>query len=132
MDVSIKLATLQICEFTYTISHDSNNPIAGFLDQLVYIEFIILCYYIYTICMCTEPTDQPVYDVPCMGADYKAHIRPMLDLVDNLRELGIDHDISLPSIVVVGDQSAGKSSVLEALSGVQLPRGTGIEAVIAL
>ncbi|GAA6067973.1 interferon-induced GTP-binding protein Mx1-like, partial [Tachysurus ichikawai] len=31
----------------------------------------------------------------------------------------------LPAIVVIGDQSSGKSSVLEALSGVALPRGTG-------
>ncbi|CAF4346710.1 unnamed protein product [Rotaria sordida] len=34
--------------------------------------------------------------------------------------------ISVPHIVVVGDQSVGKSSVLEALSGVQLPRAQNI------
>ena len=33
--------------------------------------------------------------------------------------------MALPSIVVVGDQSAGKSSTLEAISGIQLPRGSG-------
>jgi len=39
--------------------------------------------------------------------------------------IAIDKDIDLPSIAVVGDQSSGKSSVLEALSGVALPRGSG-------
>ena len=34
--------------------------------------------------------------------------------------------ISVPKITIVGDQSSGKSSVVEALSGVCLPRGTGI------
>ena len=31
-----------------------------------------------------------------------------------------------PQIAVMGDQSSGKSSVLEALSGVPLPRGSGL------
>ncbi|OWM86123.1 hypothetical protein CDL15_Pgr010947 [Punica granatum] len=34
--------------------------------------------------------------------------------------------IQLPTIVVVGDQSSGKSSVLESLAGINLPRGQGI------
>uniref|UniRef100_A0A5K0WZ76 Dynamin-type G domain-containing protein n=1 Tax=Nymphaea colorata TaxID=210225 RepID=A0A5K0WZ76_9MAGN len=34
--------------------------------------------------------------------------------------------IQLRTIVVVGDQSSGKSSVLESLAGVSLPRGQGI------
>ncbi|KAK7916728.1 hypothetical protein WMY93_012489 [Mugilogobius chulae] len=34
--------------------------------------------------------------------------------------------LALPAIAVIGDQSSGKSSVLEALSGVALPRGSGI------
>ncbi|CAM4556480.1 unnamed protein product [Leuciscus chuanchicus] len=38
--------------------------------------------------------------------------------------IALDKDIDLPSIAVVGDQSSGKSSVLEALSGVALPRGS--------
>lgn len=45
--------------------------------------------------------------------------------MDSLRALGIEKDLSLPAIAVIGDQSSGKSSVLEALSGVALPRGNG-------
>ncbi|KAL7800217.1 P-loop containing nucleoside triphosphate hydrolase protein [Trichoderma ceciliae] len=48
--------------------------------------------------------------------------RALLDKVDKLRELGISYLVPLPQMVVVGDQSAGKSSVLESLTGFQFPR----------
>uniref|UniRef100_A0A672NIC6 Interferon-induced GTP-binding protein Mx-like n=1 Tax=Sinocyclocheilus grahami TaxID=75366 RepID=A0A672NIC6_SINGR len=47
-------------------------------------------------------------------------------MIDFMRRIGIEKELALPSIAVVGDQSSGKSSVLEALSGVALPRGSGI------
>ncbi|XP_077066930.1 myxovirus (influenza virus) resistance G [Siphateles boraxobius] len=53
-------------------------------------------------------------------------IRPYIDLIDTLRSVGIHKDLALPTIAVIGDQSSGKSSVLEAISGVALPRGSGI------
>ncbi|KAG7463694.1 hypothetical protein MATL_G00179330 [Megalops atlanticus] len=53
-------------------------------------------------------------------------VRPYIDLIDSLRGIGIEKDLALPAIAVIGDQSSGKSSVLEALSGVALPRGSGI------
>ncbi|KAK2817921.1 hypothetical protein Q7C36_021854 [Tachysurus vachellii] len=53
-------------------------------------------------------------------------VRPYIDLIDSLRLIGIEKDLALPTIAVIGDQSSGKSSVLEALSGVALPRGSGI------
>ncbi|MBN3290964.1 MX3 protein, partial [Polypterus senegalus] len=59
-------------------------------------------------------------------SQYELKIRPYIDLIDSLRSLGVDQDLALPSIAVIGDQSSGKSSVLEALSGVSLPRGSGI------
>lgn len=48
----------------------------------------------------------------------------LLDLIDKLQFAQIDN-VKLPQIVVVGDQSAGKSSVLEALSGTPFPRDAG-------
>ncbi|KAM5333181.1 interferon-induced GTP-binding protein Mx1 [Glossophaga mutica] len=59
-------------------------------------------------------------------SQYEEKVRPCIDLVDSLRALGVEQDLALPAIAVVGDQSSGKSSVLEALSGVALPRGSGI------
>lgn len=45
----------------------------------------------------------------------------LLDIIDLLRSQGVSHYVPLPQIIVCGDQSAGKSSVLEAVSGVQFP-----------
>lgn len=45
----------------------------------------------------------------------------LLDAIDKLRSQGVSHYVSLPQIIVCGDQSSGKSSVLEAISGVPFP-----------
>ncbi|CAI5772532.1 interferon-induced GTP-binding protein Mx1-like [Podarcis lilfordi] len=61
-----------------------------------------------------------------LSTQYEEKVRPCIDLIDSLRALGVEKDLALPAIAVIGDQSSGKSSVLEALSGVALPRGSGI------
>jgi hypothetical protein len=48
--------------------------------------------------------------------------RKILDLVDNLRSKGLSSVLQLPQIAVVGDQSSGKSSVLEAITQIPFPR----------
>lgn len=68
-----------------------------------------------------------VQNVTALASSYNDHIRPILDTVDHLRRLNVMQEgIELPTIVVVGDQSSGKSSVLESLAGISLPRGQGI------
>lgn len=42
--------------------------------------------------------------------------RKLLDVVDKMRRAGLNGTIELPQLVVCGDQSSGKSSVLEAVS----------------
>lgn len=48
--------------------------------------------------------------------------RQVLDTVSELRRCGLDNVLPLPQLVVCGDQSAGKSSVLEALTEIPFPR----------
>jgi hypothetical protein len=75
---------------------------------------------------CFVATYPPAMTTASITTAIEQNVRPLLDVVDRLRELGIDRDIPLPQIAVMGDQSSGKSSVLEALSGVPFPRGSGL------
>lgn len=52
--------------------------------------------------------------------------RPFLDANDKIRDILKGEAIRLPTIAVIGSQSAGKSSILERLSGIDLPRGAGM------
>ena len=50
----------------------------------------------------------------------------LVNIINELDRLGIEKSqIPLPKIVVVGDQSAGKSSIVEALSEIKVPRASG-------
>ncbi|XP_031402379.1 dynamin-related protein 4C-like [Punica granatum] len=74
-----------------------------------------------------HPEPRPLVAHPPIVSSYNDRIRPILDAVDRLRNLQVMKEgIQLPTIVVVGDQSSGKSSVLESLAGINLPRGQGI------
>jgi hypothetical protein len=54
-----------------------------------------------------------------------AESRRFIQKVKKLEELDINTTLQLPKFVVVGDQSAGKSSIVEALCDVSLPRSSG-------
>jgi GTPase SAR1 family protein len=49
-----------------------------------------------------------------------------LEQIAALRARGIGEHIDLPQLVVCGDQSAGKSSVLEGITGIPFPRQDGV------
>lgn len=54
-------------------------------------------------------------------------LRKVISLVDLLRDIGLDKQLSLPKVVVLGNQSSGKSSLLEQIVGLDfLPRGSGV------
>lgn len=50
----------------------------------------------------------------------------LLDKIEKLLAAGLGHHIDLPQLVIVGDQSSGKSSVLEALTKFPFSRGSGL------
>jgi GTP-binding protein EngB required for normal cell division len=52
--------------------------------------------------------------------------RNLLDIIDSLRAQGVSRYVDLPEIIVCGDQSAGKSSVLEAISCMPFPAKDGL------
>ncbi|KAK2800258.1 hypothetical protein FQN51_006166 [Onygenales sp. PD_10] len=50
----------------------------------------------------------------------------LLDKIDKLFSCNVGNHIDLPQLVVVGDQSSGKSSVLEGLTKLPFPRDSGL------
>jgi len=86
-----------------------------------------------------EPQDAPQSDskggtavsrnqqAPLEGADYERIGDPvLLDKIDKLFACNVGEYIDLPQLVVVGDQSSGKSSVLEGLTRLPFPRDSGL------
>ncbi|KAG8919403.1 hypothetical protein FRC01_001302 [Tulasnella sp. 417] len=67
---------------------------------------------------------QPASQEPRMG-DYFKRRRDLLDILKDLHSTGIQNELDLPQIVVIGSQSVGKSSLIESMSGLTLPRDTG-------
>ena len=54
-------------------------------------------------------------------------MRSMISLIDKLRDFNLEEYIALPKIAVLGEQSSGKSSLLESICGLNfLPRGSGV------
>ena len=55
-----------------------------------------------------------------------------LDVLESIRTDLNEERISVPGIIVAGNQSTGKSSVLESVSGIPLPRGETITTRVPL
>jgi vacuolar protein sorting-associated protein 1 len=52
-------------------------------------------------------------------------LRKVISIVDLLRDIGLGNLLALPKVVVLGNQSSGKSSLLEQIVGMDfLPRGS--------
>ncbi|KAJ7060975.1 P-loop containing nucleoside triphosphate hydrolase protein [Mycena amicta] len=58
-------------------------------------------------------------------SNYALHRKELLALMNQLRAVGAQGELDLPRITVIGNQSAGKSSVVEAISGIKVPRDAG-------
>jgi hypothetical protein len=71
-----------------------------------------------TATMSSAANEQGV--LPVVSLQSKDH-EELLNIIDKLRSQGISRYIDLPQLIVCGDQSSGKSSVLEAVSGLRFP-----------
>ncbi|KAI0667026.1 P-loop containing nucleoside triphosphate hydrolase protein [Trametes maxima] len=84
-----------------------------------------------TISMATTPTEsffsQADSELEGIGLSNQqaSNRRRMLNVINELHLTGVQVDIDLPVIAVTGSQSAGKSSLIEAISGITLPRASG-------
>lgn len=58
--------------------------------------------------------------------------RPAMQLIYDLRACGVERELAIPQVAVIGDQSSGKSSVLEAICSIPLPRGAGLTTRCAI
>lgn len=79
-----------------------------------------------------RPQERPVNPtepIPFMNGSFERiakNLQYLNDTLGDLHSLGIQHDIQLPELVLVGDQSAGKSSLMSGLAGINLPRSGGV------
>ncbi|KAG1782138.1 P-loop containing nucleoside triphosphate hydrolase protein [Suillus placidus] len=67
----------------------------------------------------------PNAGVDISSTDYAHRRRELMQMMSDLKSMGAEALIDLPSVVVIGGQSAGKSSLVEAVSGINVPRDSG-------
>ena len=61
-------------------------------------------------------------ELPSLQKLQSAEQMELLEVVDSLRACGLSEIVALPQLIVCGDQSSGKSSVLEGISGIPFPK----------
>jgi GTPase SAR1 family protein len=59
------------------------------------------------------------------GTVYQSSRKKLNEVLQALCDCGIEQVLPMPKIVVIGNQSAGKSSLIEAISQIKVPRAQG-------
>ncbi|KAG8958380.1 hypothetical protein FRC03_009191 [Tulasnella sp. 419] len=74
----------------------------------------------------TPPPNRGAQDQDQTGlSEYVRRRAELLEVLSSLHATGVQKELDLPQIVVVGSQSVGKSSLIESMSGITLPRDSG-------
>src|SRR5213078_3103318 len=60
-----------------------------------------------------------------IGTEYDFSRQKLNAIIKALRDCGTEEVIKLPKIAVIGNQSAGKSSLIEAICQIKVPRASG-------
>lgn len=71
-----------------------------------------------------EQGDDSIAMVPFK--DIGAAVKACNDTLAQLQQLGVSHVASLPELVLIGDQSSGKSSLMSSIGYLNLPRSEGV------
>lgn len=87
---------IDICEITYVYVANYLDPIA--ITTIISTEIIF--------------NKQMSGGSEFLKTDLFRDIRKLINIIDEVRDYGLDKEISLPRIAVLGTQSSGKSSLL--------------------
>lgn len=72
----------------------------------------------------TQPVDGSFFQTSFQ--DIGKRLKSYNDTLGRLQQLGVSHDdVQLPELVLIGDQSAGKSTLMSGLANLDLPRSEG-------
>ncbi|KAB5588706.1 Myxovirus resistance protein [Ceratobasidium theobromae] len=99
---------------TFSSTSDSgNNPFFGFVDVNSEAGHK------------TARARATLVDQDINSNEHARRRRELLDLINRLQAIGLGAELQLPQIACIGSQSVGKSSLIESISGVALPRASG-------
>ncbi|KAH7921346.1 hypothetical protein BV22DRAFT_1107246 [Leucogyrophana mollusca] len=73
----------------------------------------------------SPPPEELGDEADLSSSAYARRRKELMMLLRELRVAGADIFLDIPAVVVIGGQSAGKSSLVEAVSGINVPRDSG-------
>lgn len=63
-----------------------------------------------------KPSPLPSLKQATPPAMFESGYQAIIDKINKIQSHGLSHKLSIPQMAIIGDQSSGKSSVLEAIS----------------
>ncbi len=109
---------------TSNCTNNHLSPLDGHFIGITNVSLFLFCQLGQYCCFCSVGVSTNTMVAPMSHGIPSALTSPgRLQKIDQLREKNVGKHLPLPQLVVVGDQSSGKSSLLETLTGIPFPRG---------